>query len=102
MVKQISAEEFDRIFDEGEEDIMEYLDLEKAVLMQGDTVIKRVNVDFPQWMVDELDKEASRLSVNRQAVIKTWIADVIDRRRRDAARIAALESAKVGGAQGAA
>lgn len=90
MVKQISAEEFDRIFDEGEEDILEYLDLDNMVLMQGDTVIKRVNVDFPQWMVDELDKEASRLSVNRQAVIKTWIAETIDRRRKDAARYAAL------------
>lgn len=90
MVKQISAEEFDRIFDEGEEDILEYLDLDNAVLMQGDTIIKRVNVDFPQWMVDELDKEASRLSINRQAVIKTWIAGVIDQRRRDAARFAAL------------
>lgn len=102
MAKQISAEEFDRIFDEGEEDIMEYFDLENAVLMQGDTVIKRVNVDFPQWMVDELDQEASRLSINRQAVIKTWIAGVIDQRRRDAARYAALQSAKTGGASGVA
>lgn len=102
MTKQISAGEFDRIFDEGEEDIMEYLDLENAVLMQGDAVIKRVNVDFPQWMVDELDQEASRLSINRQAVIKTWIAGVIDQRRLDAARYAALQSAKTGGASGAA
>lgn len=94
MSKQISSEEFDRIFDEGEEDILQYLDLENAVLMQGDTVVKRVNVDFPQWMVDELDKEADRLSINRQAVIKTWIAGVIDQRRRDAVRYVALHSSK--------
>ena len=93
MKRQISAEEFDRIFDEGEEDILQYCDLENAVLMEGGEVvrrvdltkIKRVNVDFPTWMVEELDSEAERIGINRQAVIKTWIANVIDQRRRLAA-----------------
>ena len=40
--------------------------------------LKRVNVDFPAWMVDCLDNEASRLGINRQAVIKTWIAERLD------------------------
>ncbi len=40
--------------------------------------VKRVNVDFPQWMVAGLDAEAMRLGINRQAVIKTWIAERLD------------------------
>ena len=83
MTKSIKAEEFDRIFDEGKEDIVEYLDLEKAVVSHPnlDTDLRRVNVDFPEWMIDELDREAKRVGINRQAVIKTWIAERIDRTR---------------------
>lgn len=44
--------------------------------------MKRVNVDFPQWMVDELDKEAQRLGIHRQAVIKTWIAQQLDHKNQ--------------------
>jgi hypothetical protein len=64
----ISAEEFDRRFEKGE-DIASYLDFEKAV------VVKKINVDFPLWMVKRLDREATRLNVSRQAVIKMWIND---------------------------
>ena len=46
-----------------------------------DTDLRRVNVDFPEWMIDELDREAKRIGINRQAVIKTWIAERIDRMR---------------------
>ena len=66
--KSISAAEFDRKFDAGE-DITEYLDLE--------TTIKKVNVDFPIWMVNKLDEEASRLQIPRQAIIKMWIDEKI-------------------------
>ncbi|WP_321971740.1 type II toxin-antitoxin system BrnA family antitoxin [Paratractidigestivibacter sp.] len=78
--KQISFEEFERIFDEGEEDIIDYLDLDTTVVESGRKTRKRpkrVNVDFPQWMIEELDRAAERLAINRQAVIKTWIADRI-------------------------
>ena len=64
--KVISAEEFDAKFDRGE-DIAPYLDFDKAI------VVKRVNVDFPAWMISRLDKEASKLNVSRQAIIKMWI-----------------------------
>lgn len=67
-IKTISAEEFDRKFDAGE-DISPYLDFEKAVL------VERVNVDFPAWMVKRLDREATKLNVSRQAIIKMWIHD---------------------------
>ncbi|WP_449315640.1 type II toxin-antitoxin system BrnA family antitoxin [Rubneribacter sp.] len=40
-----------------------------------------MNVDFPEWMIDELDREAKRVGINRQAAIKTWIAERIDRTR---------------------
>ena len=69
----MKAEELDRIFDEGKEDILPYLDLAKAVRPGHDA--KRVNVDFPSWMVSRLDLEADRLGVPRQSLIKVWIAE---------------------------
>jgi len=67
-VKLISAEEFDRKFDAGE-DITPYVDFKNAV------VVNRVNVDFPAWMIKRLDREATKLNVSRQAIIKMWIHD---------------------------
>ena len=63
---KISAREFDRKFERGE-DIAGFLDFRKA------TVVKRVNVDFPVWMIKRLDNEALKLNVSRQAIIKMWI-----------------------------
>ncbi|MBI9110093.1 type II toxin-antitoxin system BrnA family antitoxin [Maridesulfovibrio ferrireducens] len=71
----MKAKEFDEAF-ESDQDITEQLDLSKATRPNKD--IKRVNVDFPAWMIIALDREAKRLGVNRQAVIKTWIANRID------------------------
>ncbi len=67
----MKAKNLDKKFDSGE-DIIKYLDLEKA--SRSGQEQRRVNVDFPEWMVDSLDKEARRLGVTRQAVIKVWIA----------------------------
>ncbi len=71
----MNAEELDTKFDEGVE-ILEYFDLNSA--KRPGLEIKRVNVDFPVWMVEALDKEAQRLGVHRQAIIKTWIAQILD------------------------
>lgn len=71
----MKAKEFDEAF-ESDQDITEHLDISKATRPNKDT--KRVNVDFPAWMVIALDREAERLGINRQAVIKTWIANRID------------------------
>ena len=68
----MKAEEFDKKFEDGE-DILEYLDLEKAE--RPGQKQKRVNVDFPQWMIESLDREARRLGVTRQSIIKFWIAE---------------------------
>jgi hypothetical protein len=67
-VKDITAEEFDRLAEEGK-DITPYLDMKHAV------VVNRVNVDFPRWMIKRLDREATKLNVSRQAIIKMWIHD---------------------------
>ena len=69
----MTAEEMDKIFDDGNEDILPYLDLSKA-LRQGHQA-KRVNVDFPAWMIAKLDFEADRLGVPRQSLINVWIAE---------------------------
>ncbi|MDJ0633697.1 MAG: CopG family antitoxin [Xenococcaceae cyanobacterium MO_188.B29] len=71
----MKASEFDRKFEEGEEDITQYLDLSKALRPGYEQ--KRVNVDFPLWMVEALDKEAKRIGVTRQSIIKMWIAERI-------------------------
>jgi hypothetical protein len=73
MKKQyIKSEVFDKKFDDGE-DITEYLDLGKATRTGNE--MKRVNVDFPVWMIRSLDWEAKRLGVTRQSIIKVWIAE---------------------------
>lgn len=72
----MKAEEFDRRFDAGE-DVTKYLDVSGAGKPgQG---VKRVNVDFPVWMIASLDKEARRLGVPRQSIIKVWVAERLER-----------------------
>lgn len=71
--KNLSAEEFDRMFDEGKDDITPYLDLNSATRINKEA--KRVNVDFPTWMVEAMDREADRIGITRQAFIKVVIAE---------------------------
>lgn len=68
----MKASEFDAAFEAGE-DITEYLDL--STMRRPNLESRRVNVDFPAWVVDGLDREAARLGVTRQSVIKMWIAE---------------------------
>ena len=68
----MKASDFDRKFDDGE-DITADLDLSGA--RRPGLEQRRVNVDFPLWMVESLDREAKRLGVTRQSVIKIWIAE---------------------------
>jgi len=70
----ITAEEFDRRFDEGE-DISEFLDIKKAY--RPNLGQRRVNVDLPNWMIDTLDSEAKRIGVTRQSIMKVWISERI-------------------------
>jgi len=68
----MKAKDLDKKFDSGE-DVTGFLDLSKARRPGQDQ--KRVNVDFPTWMINSLDKEAKRLGVPRQSIIKIWIAE---------------------------
>ena len=70
--KSISTQEFDELLDSGE-DISSHLDMKSAKRQELQT--RRVSVDFPEWMIKTLDKEAARLGVTRQSVIKFWIAE---------------------------
>ena len=71
----MKAKTFDHKFDAGHE-VVDELDLGKARRVGIDP--KRVNVDFPAWMVDSLDREARRLGVTRQSLIKLWLADKLE------------------------
>jgi len=74
----MKSEEFDKLFDEGK-DITHLLDMSTA--RRPNQELKRVNVDFPLWMVKQLDQESNRLGVTRQSIIKIWLAERLERVR---------------------
>lgn len=73
----MKARDFDRRFDRGES-VADALDLSRA--RRPGEEQRRVNVDFPVWMVECLDREARRMGVTRQSVIKVWIAERLEKR----------------------
>ena len=73
----MKAKEFDKIFDENKEDVIQYFDTSN--IRKPNLELKRVNIDFPAWMVKKLDEEAQHIGVSRQAIIKTWIAEKIQK-----------------------
>jgi hypothetical protein len=73
----MNSSEFDQRFEAGDT-VIEALDLSAARRSRQEQ--KRVNVDFPIWMVEQLDREASRLGVTRQSIIKVWLAERLERR----------------------
>lgn len=72
----MKAEDFDKKFDDNQS-VIEDLDLSKARRPAQEQ--KRVNVDFPKWMIESLDKEARRLGVTRQSIIKLWLAEKLEK-----------------------
>lgn len=73
----MNSSEFDRRFDAGDS-VLDALDLEAA--RRPRLQQKRVNVDFPLWMVEALDREATRLGVTRQSIIKVWLSERLEHR----------------------
>ena len=71
----MKAEEFDKIFDDNQEDVIDYFDLSN--IKRPNLEPKRINIDFPTWLVKKLDEEAQYIGVSRQAIIKTWLAEKI-------------------------
>ena len=81
----MKASELDKIFDDNQEDVLEYFDTSKIKMINEEA--KRVNIDFPIWMVQSLDKEAKHVGVSRQAVIKMWLAEKLQSLNTTAAAI---------------
>ncbi|NOR70812.1 MAG: CopG family transcriptional regulator [Methylomarinum sp.] len=75
----MKAKAFDQKFDGDNEDIINDLDL--STLKRPNQKQKRVNVDFPVWIIDSLDKEANRIGVTRQSIIKLWLAERLEEQR---------------------
>ena len=72
----MKAKQFDDAFDAGK-DVTAELDVAKARRPKHEA--KRVNVDFPRWMIERLDREASRVGVTRQSIIKVWLAERLEK-----------------------
>ena len=72
----MKAKSFDAKFEKGE-DVTGFLDLSKARRPLQEQ--RRVNVDFPTWMIESLDREAGRLGVTRQSIIKVWLAERLEK-----------------------
>lgn len=72
----MSPEELDQKFDNGE-DVLEFFDL--SSLKRPGLETQLLDVDFPRWMIEALDREAQRLGIDRKAVIKVWIAERLDK-----------------------
>ena len=69
----MKAEEFERKFDKAQEDLLG--DLELSTARRVNLEQKRINVDFPSWVVEALDREATRIGVTRQSIIKMWLVE---------------------------
>lgn len=72
----MKAKTLDKIFDSGES-VLKHLNLSKA--SRPNQQQRRVNVDFPIWMIESLDKEAKKLGVPRQSIIKVWLAERLEK-----------------------
>jgi hypothetical protein len=69
----MKAKDFDKKFDQDKKDIVDDLDLTTA--RRSNQEQKRINVDFPSWVVESLDREAARIGVTRQSIIKVWLVE---------------------------
>ena len=74
----MKASEFDRIFDEGKEDVLHLFDITAA--RRPGLEPKRVDLDIPNWMLCALDREADRLGITRDALINLWLAERLEKK----------------------
>jgi len=72
----MKAKDFDKKFDDDKQDIIDDLDI--STIKRPNQSQKRVNVDFPSWVIDSLDREASRIGVTRQSIIKLWLVERLE------------------------
>jgi hypothetical protein len=88
----MKAKDFDKKFDQNQEDVIDDLDL--TTLRRPNQEQKRINVDFPAWVIESLDREAARIGVTRQSIIKVWL---VERLKAEAASDMLQPTAKHGG-----
>jgi len=69
----MNTKEFDKKFDDNKEGVIDNLNLSTKRRINQEQ--KRINVDFPSWVVESLDKEAARIGVTRQSIIKVWLVE---------------------------
>jgi len=81
----ITAKEFDKRFDQGE-DISAYVD--KSSIRRPGLESRRVNVDFPEWIIQSLDMESRKIGVSRQSLIKLWISERLKEERKGSSQVA--------------
>ncbi len=72
----MKTKDFDKKFDDNKSDIIDDLDL--STVRRPNQTQKRINVDFPVWVIDSLDREASRVGVTRQSIIKLWLVERLE------------------------
>ena len=72
----MKASDLDKKFDENKEDVLEHFDLSSARRVNQKQ--KRINVDFPEWVINSLDREANRIGVTRQSIIKMWLVERLE------------------------
>ena len=70
------ASEIDKIFDEDKKEALDYFNTSKIKMLNEET--KRVNIDFPVWIINAIDKEAKHIGVNRQAIVKMWLTEKLN------------------------
>jgi hypothetical protein len=75
-MKKISAEEFDRIFDEGEEDILQYCD--PSTVHHPEPETRYLNIEFPLELFSKLDRTAQSIGVPVMSLIKVWLAERVE------------------------
>ena len=74
----MKAKNFDKKFDDNKQDVINDLDL--STIKRPNQKQKRINVDFPSWVIDSLDREARRVGVTRQSIIKLWLVERLEER----------------------
>ena len=72
----MKTSDFDKLFDDGQEDILHYFDVSKAARSPN---AERVQVDLPAWLLDRIDSEARKLNVSRSTLIRAWLAEKLEK-----------------------
>lgn len=76
-MKSAKAVELDRIFEEGEESILDYADM-STLRKPNQEKQRSLSIQLPEWLIDALDREARRMGISRQAVMKVWLVERAD------------------------